>query len=97
MAREIIKFVLHAIQDKSLISNSEKFTYYFIALSGFNDNALKLLGNFKSILNEEKLESWTEEVIEENEGIKIKSFKTVETEINEILKKIMSNPSQDLI
>ncbi|MBI9055100.1 MAG: hypothetical protein JEY96_14860 [Bacteroidales bacterium] len=92
LAREIIKFVLHAIQDKSLINNSEKFTYYFIALNGFNDRAQNLLNDLKSILNEEKIESWTEEVIEENEGIKIKSFKTVETELNDIFNKIKVEP-----
>ena len=92
LAREIIKFVLHAIQDKSLIDDSEKFTYYFIALSGFNDGAQKLLGDFKSILDEEKLEAWTEEVIEENVGITIKSFKSVEQELAKIINGIKVEP-----
>lgn len=93
LAREVIKFVLHSIQDKTLISSKDEFTYYFIALSGFNERAQTFLGDFNAaMIKEDKLEAWTEEVIEENKSIKIKAYKDIEKELIEILACISIEP-----
>lgn len=93
LVREVIKFVLHSIQDKSLIDNASLFTYYFVALSGFNDKALILLQDFnKNVINEPNLKLWTEQVLEENETLKFRSFDEVEKRLKEILSKITLEP-----
>lgn len=93
LAREIIKFTLHAIQDPELISEATNFTYYFIALQGFRDTTLVLLKDFnKNILSEPKLHEWVNEVIEENEELKFKDYSEVKGDLEKILGKITIKP-----
>lgn len=93
LAREIIKFVLHAIQEDSLISEPSDFRYYFVALAGFNERAQSLLTDFNNaIIKESKLKDWVEEVIEENKSIKINQFEDIETDLKKILSKITVEP-----
>ena len=93
LAREIIKFILHALQDDELINEAQNFTYYFTALKGFNNPATKLLTEFnKEVTADEDLASWTNEVIKENETIKFKKYEEVEEQLLDILKKIKVEP-----
>ena len=93
LAREIIKFILHALQDDELISDADTFTYYFTALKGFNSPATKLLTGFNTeVTEDEDLASWTNEVIKENETIKFKKYEDVEERLLNILKKIKVEP-----
>ncbi|HEY6160466.1 MAG TPA: hypothetical protein VI112_04560 [Bacteroidia bacterium] len=93
LAREIIKFALHAIQDSELITEATNYTYYFIALQGFRDTTLVLLKDFnKNILSEPKLHEWVNEVIEENEELKFKDYAEVKNELEKILSKITVKP-----
>lgn len=86
MAREIIKFCLHAIQDEELVDTSQDFTYFFTALTGLNDPALTLYSEFNTkIIIDPKLQSWTEEVLENNKSLKFKNFAVVETELKQLL------------
>lgn len=92
LAREVIKFILHALQDKTLISTKD-FRYYFIALSGFNETCQTFLSDFNnSITKEVKLKDWTDEVIAENKAIKFKDYEEVKSELLEILGSIIIEP-----
>lgn len=89
LAREIIKFVLHSLQDKDLIHDIKKFKYYFTALKGFNEPATTLIGNFnKEILEEKNLANWVNEVILDNVSIKFKDYNEVEEKLKKVLEKI---------
>lgn len=89
LCREIIKFLLHSIQDSELITNSGNFTYYFVALKGLNDKASEYARDFSTkIKSEEKLKEWTEEVIEENELLKFKGYEEVQDNLLNLLSKI---------
>lgn len=93
LAREILKFILHSLQDKSLIHDVKCFKYYFTALRGFNEPATKLISNFnEEILNDKNLVAWVNEVILDNESIKIKDYKEVEDGLKEILGTITIEP-----
>jgi hypothetical protein len=86
LCREIIKLCLHAIQDTEMISDPNDFTYYFIALKGLNEKALSFVGKFnENILKAMNLESWTDEVLEENESLKFKKYAEVEPKLKTIL------------
>jgi hypothetical protein len=86
LCREIIKFCLHSIQDEEMVADPNDFTYYFIALKGLNEKALSFQGKFnENILKTPKLESWTDEVLEENESLKFRNYAEVETRLKKIL------------
>lgn len=93
LIREIIKFILHYLQDKTLINDTSDFTYYFVALKGFTEPTLELLQNFNTlVLEESNLKIWTEVVIKDNELIKFKNFEEVESDLKDILSKIKIEP-----
>ncbi len=86
VAREIIKFALYYMKDQSLVTDLNRFTYYFIAPNGFNEKALELLIKFKELIKkEEKLKKWTEIVIKEVSSLKDFSFDTIQKELIDIL------------
>lgn len=89
VAREIIKFALYYMKDNNLITNLDRFSYYFIASSGFNDDALELLTNFnKLIVEEKKLKKWTESVIKKVSSLKDLNYDTIQMELINILKRL---------
>lgn len=93
LIREILKFVLHYLQDQSLIYDPTFFTYYFVALKGFNDPTLELIQDFNNnILKEDKLKNYTERVLEDNESISFKTFEEIEKPLKDILSKIKIVP-----
>lgn len=93
LAREVIKFALHAIQDKSLIADRSQFTYYFVVLKGFNETATKFLGNFNNeSVNELDLKPWTEEVINENTSLNNLNYDDIAGQLKEILSSIKMEP-----
>lgn len=93
LAREVIKFVLHVILDKTLISDIANFTYYFVALKGFNETATKFLSNFNiESIDELNLRPWTNEVIAENEFFKGLKYEEVNIELCSILSLINIEP-----
>lgn len=88
-AREIIKFVLHAIIDPKLISEAKTFDYYFAVSYGFNEPAKNLLDSFNTlILQEPNLKDWTDKVIKANETLKDLVYTDIETELKRILSEI---------
>jgi len=70
VAREVIKFCLHALMDSSLIPNPNDFTYTFVAAQGFSEPALILLTNFKSIVSEPNYPAWRQESLDEYKAFK---------------------------
>jgi hypothetical protein len=59
VAKEILKFVLYTIVDKSLMPEPANFHYYFSVSKGFTKPAMDLISNFnEEIFKEEKIEDW---------------------------------------
>ena len=85
-AREIIKFVLHGIQDPKLICDPDNFDYHFAVSYGFTEPAKDLFDNFNvAILAEPELQNWTELVIKGNEGLDQLIFAEIEGDLKRIL------------
>lgn len=71
VAKEIIKFCLHSLKDKTLIYDISVFNYYLICSKNFSSPAISLLDDFnKKILIEEKLNIWIEDIISKYEEFK---------------------------
>lgn len=83
IAKEVIKFVIHSILDKSLIPNPENFCYYFAVSDDYTESALKLISDFNTtVYLDDDYEGWVNDVLN-----KYKSFDHVRFEdINENLK-----------
>lgn len=88
-AREIIKFVLHSLEDNRLINDPKNFIYWFAVSYGFSEKAKDLLDDFgKEILEQEELKKWTEKVINANEGLKHLKYRDIESNLKRILTSI---------
>lgn len=85
LAREVIKFIIHSIIDKSLVHDINDFTYYFVVSKGFNEKALELLNDFNKIISETKLTNWIKEVLEENETFKVVKYDEISEEVKSFL------------
>ncbi len=87
--REIIKFLIHSINDKNLIHDSSDFTYYFIALKGINDPAIELYQDFNNkIKEEEKIEDWIVEVLDQNKSFKKNKLQLIKEPLLNLLEKV---------
>lgn len=77
-AKEIIKFVLYAIEDTELIPSNGEILYYFVNSNSFKEEAQILLDNFNErIIEEENLEIWANQVIKSYKKFKVKSYSEV--------------------
>lgn len=87
--REIIKFLIHSLNIKDLIYDTSDFKYYYVALKGINDKAIGLYQDFNNkIGDEEKIEDWILEVIEENKSFKDLKLQDVKKSLLNLLKRI---------
>lgn len=76
VAREIIKFALHVIENPQLAPDKKNFVYAIAASSGFNIAASELIDNFKSNISKETdFNSWVASVVKDNELIKVDAVK----------------------
>jgi len=92
-AREIIKFVLHAIKDPALIPKADGFKYVFAVSNSFNEPAATLLADFnRLIVTDAKLEDWVNEVIAEYESFKGLSYADIRDRLHEVLAAIKVEP-----
>ena len=92
-AREIIKFVLHAIIDPDLLPNPAQFYYVFAASKGFNEKAKEsLLDVSNKIGASPDLENWTDEVIQNYKAFKSVKYGDVSKRLIEILSNIKVKP-----
>ncbi len=88
VGKEIIKFILHCIQDSYENIDYSNFTYCFAVSTGLNNEANNLIENFNTqIENEKDLEKWTKDVINEYKQIKVQ-YDLILPELKEILSKI---------
>lgn len=86
VAREIIKFALNYLVDKTLIHNIQNFTYYFTVSTGFAEPASLLLSDFKNrIKQEKKLKEWTEQIIGKYKKLGHLNYESIQTELMDIL------------
>jgi len=89
MCREVLKFVLNAIQDPNLISDQDNFTYHFIALHGLNEKASTYLSAFnENIVKDEKLGTWSQEVLDEYKHLTFTDYESISAQLKAILSKI---------
>lgn len=91
LAKEIIKFLLHLIQDPSLIENyyQDKFSYYLIALNGITEPAQNLVTGFsEKIIAEPELTVWVDEVLKENKSLSFKNYGEVKDSLGIVFNKI---------
>ena len=91
--REILKFVLHAMKDNSLMPEPKGFLYVFATSRDFNGKAKELLASFREhVVQEPQLEEWATEVIEENEGLTGLTYADVRDNLLQILMTIDVQP-----
>ena len=83
--KEILKFVLHYVLDKTLISNLNRFTYYFVVSKGFAETTVNLAANFKESYKKEDIESYCEELFNKYIIFKSLQFDDIEKEIFKVL------------
>jgi hypothetical protein len=87
VAKDIIKFLLHVINDEEEITQS--FQYYFTVSSAFDGHARKLLENFNvNILKEADLQKWTLSVINENKALNELDYETIKDSLHLFLQQI---------
>jgi len=87
--KEILKFLLFAIKDRTLIHSSMEFTYYFSVSTGLAGTTKELIRDFNSFIFEEKeLKTWTNNVIKEYEQFKGMSYSAVKPKLTELLTSI---------
>lgn len=93
VAREILKFCLHAIVDPELMPQAKNFRYIFAASRDFNEKAKLLLASFNvNILSEPALLPWCKEVIEVNKQLEHLKPEEVEAQLRELLSEIKVTP-----
>ena len=89
VAHEIIKFALHYLQDKSVISDLNNFTYYFVVSADFAGTAIDLLSDFnRRITSERQFEMWVKQVIREYQAFKVFTFDAIKDELSTVLRSI---------
>jgi hypothetical protein len=86
---EILKFVLHYINDNSLIYDKDDFYYYYIAPK-FSSVTIEYIHNFRdSISNDAKLATKVNNVIAKNKrDLKDLEYEVIKDELIEVLSKI---------
>jgi len=92
-AKEIIKYCLYSLQDKSLLPDIKTFAYYFASSSGFDSSADNLLRTFsKKIINHRKLKQWAEQVINAHRSLEALKYSEIENKLVDTLSQIRIQP-----
>ncbi|WP_431242482.1 hypothetical protein ACQ9BO_22040 [Flavobacterium sp. P21] len=86
--KEILKFVLHYVNDKSLISNLNNFTYYLAVSKGLAETSIILISNFNKNFKSEDIKQYCEELISRYTSLKTINYDDKKNEIYKILEKI---------
>lgn len=102
VVKEIIKFVVYAIDNEKLISSEGEIIYYFVNSHLFKDEAQKLLDNFKSEIGAiSELELWTNQIIKEYKKIKIKKYDDIKIKMQELFARLdvrrVERPDLDIL
>lgn len=94
--KEIIKFVLHSLADKSLIPNIDSFIYYLVISHKAANTTIELLNNFnKKVVKEPKLEEWTNSVINSYQAFSSLTYQSIEKELKDTLQRLQVKLMQD--
>ncbi len=89
VAKEIIKFALHALQNDSLVNDPRNFSYFFVVSGDFSGPAIELLPRFNDkIVEEPDFRKWVESVIEQFVAFRGISYEKVYDELCSILQTI---------
>ena len=81
-AKEVIKFALHSIIDRELIPDISQFTYYFVISHKAANTTIELLNGFnKQIIQSERLEEWTNSVINKYEAFNSLTYSDIKAEL----------------
>ncbi|MCD9615236.1 NACHT domain-containing protein [Chryseobacterium gleum] len=90
--KEILKFILYYIQDKSLISNVNNFTYFFAVSKGFAETATNFIADFNNKYNEEEVKEISEKLISTYSTLRNLNYTQISEEIKNTIHKIQVKP-----
>ncbi len=90
--REILKFVLHYLVDKSLISDINNFNYFFAVSKGFAETSINLFADFNKKIKSEDLKKYCEELKLKYKSLSLIDYEINKNEINKVLSKINVKP-----
>lgn len=87
--REILKFILHAITDTTLIPDANNFTYVMTVSTGLTEPAQLLFSDFSNEIKKETgIQKWCENIIGSNESLKELEYGKIATNLFTILSSI---------
>lgn len=87
--KEIIKFVLHSIKDKSIAPDYINFRYYLVLSHKAANTTSELLDQFNTLISsEDKLDTWAQEVIKEYVEFEDFEYSEIKLELYDKLKLI---------
>lgn len=92
--KEILKFVLHYVIDKTLISDLNNFTYYFAVSKGFAETSTNLLADFNKKYVHEDIEGICNSLIKTYAGFKSLKYEAISEDIKLVLNRIFVKPIQ---
>lgn len=90
--KEIIKFILHYVNDKSLVTDINNFTYFFAVSKGLAETSITLLADFNKKYKSEDIQGLCDEISSKYVALKAIKYETHKTEIHKILDKIQVKP-----
>lgn len=90
--KEILKFVLHYICDKSLITEINNFTYFFAVSKGLAETSINLLADFNKKYKSEDIKGYCDELTSKYVSLKSIKYDTYKLEIHKVLDKIEVKP-----
>lgn len=85
--KEILKFLIHYTQDKSLIADLNNFNYYFAVSKGFTETATLLLADFNKYDCEE-IEGICNKILKSYSSLKDVSYSDISETIKDAISKI---------
>ena len=88
--KEILKFVLHYINDKSLISDLNNFTYFYAVSKGLTGTSITLLNDFSKNYKTEDIKKFCDELTSKYVTLKTIKYDEHKTEIHKVLDKIQT-------
>ena len=89
VAREIIKFALYYLKDRSLISHATDFTYYIVVSADFTGPAIELLCDFSNqITSEGKFQDWVSRIISQYRAFHSFTLDAIGDSLCEVLRSI---------
>lgn len=86
--KEILKFIMHYTQDKSLISDINHFTYYLAVSKGFAETANNFIADFNNKHSEKEIESYCNVHLSTYAAFKGIKYIDIANDIKNVIEKI---------